>query len=289
MFTPKSSGSKSATLTITPYDVFNSPRKITLTGTGITTGSCGADNGQTLAQAAPTALCVGGAASVVSGSGHLWTWSCQGDVGTDKADCSATIQSYALSASITPDSGTGDVQADQPSNDDPQISLFCPASDCSALFDYGRTVRLTAIPDSISLFDSWGGDCTADPCDVTMTAPRAVTARFTRAHNFKNVSLGILDNSLATLLPVSNEGNEIRMLAAEAAIDALILNKKLALSGGWNARYLTRDTNPTTLTGTITVQDADSLISDTAIKGGLFIQSGSLAVKNVKVIPTSAD
>jgi hypothetical protein len=288
-FTPKSSGSKSATLTITPYDVFNSPRTITLSGTGITRGVCGSDNGQTLAQVAPAALCTEGTASLVSVSGHPWSWRCQGDAGTDPVDCSATIQTYALSASITPDSGTGDIQADLPSNDDPPVSLFCPASICSALFDYGRTVRLTAIPDSISLFASWGGDCTEAHCDLVMTAPRAVTARFTRARSFKNVTLDILDDSLAALLTASNADDEIRMLTAEMAIDSLTLDKKLTLSGGWKGSYLEQDINPTTLTGTITVQDADSSISDTAIKGGLFIQSGSLKVRKVQVISTSAD
>jgi hypothetical protein len=284
-FTPKSPGSKSATLTITPYDVFNPQTTITLSGTGITRGVCGSDNGKTLAKAAPAPLCAAGSPSTISGSGHPWTWTCQGDAGTDPASCSATIQTYTLSLSVLADSGKGDIQADQLSNDDSPISLFCPTGHCDALFDYGRSVWLTALPDSISLFASWGGDCSADTCNVLMTAPRAVSARFTRENSFKNVSLGIPDNSLTSLLPVSNGGDEIRMLATEATIDALILDRKLTLSGGWKALYLVQDTNPTTLTGTITVKDADSSINDTTVKGGLFIQSGSLTVNRVQVSP----
>jgi hypothetical protein len=192
-----------------------------------------------------------------------------------------------LSLSVLVASGKGDIQPDLLSNDESPVSLFCPTSFCSALYDYGRTVHLTAIPDSTSLFASWGGDCSVDPCDVVMTAPRAVTAGFTRAFSFKNIFSGILDNSLATLISASIAGNEIRMLAAEMAIDALTINKKLTLSGGWKGFYLTQDTNPTILNGIITVKDADSTINDTTVKGGLFIQSGSLKVKKVQVISTS--
>jgi hypothetical protein len=120
---------------------------------------------------------------------------------------------------------------------------------------------------------------------VVITGPKAVFAYFTRAYSFKNISTGNLDNSLATLVSASNAGNEIRMLAAEKAIDNLILNKGLTLSGGWKGLYQTQDTNPTTLSGTITVKDADSTINDTVVKGGLFIQSGSLRVNRLTLTP----
>ncbi len=55
---------------------------------------------------------------------------------------------------------------------------------CSAPFDEGSTVSLTATPDAGSEFAGWGGDCagaTGPTCDVTLSADMAVTARFRMA------------------------------------------------------------------------------------------------------------
>jgi hypothetical protein len=286
IFTPKSPGSKSATLTITPYDVFNLPMTISLNGTAITTGSCSGDNGQILAKASPTASCTTGVVSTVTGSGHPWLWTCQGDVGTELANCRATIQTYSLTVTVPVANGKGDVQADQLSNDDSPISLSCPSSDCSAIFDYGRTVRLTALPDAISLFSSWEGDCAAaNPCEINMmgTKAKATTANFTRDIYFKNANSGYLKDALGTVVLAAIPDDEIRMLAAEATVDAVTVDKALTLSGGWKALHTARTETPTTLVGTLTIKDADSLLSNTTVKGGLFIQSGSLKVNGVTV------
>ncbi len=258
---------------------------IDLTGACLLAGSCGGDHGQVLAAQLPTALCSYGNPSTVSGNGHPWGWSCQGEPGTDPAGCSAVIQTFSLTAAVQPGSGAGEIQADLPSNDEPPVVLFCPAGSCSARYDYGTTVRLTALPDTISLFSGWGGDCSADPCDLTMTAPRSVSALFIRANSFKNVSLGIFDNLLSSIIESSNAGDEIRMLATEVAIDNLTLNKGVTLSGGWKGLYLNQDTNPTILKGTITVKEVQSDISDTTVRGGLFIQSGGLKAKRLHVAP----
>jgi uncharacterized repeat protein (TIGR02543 family) len=60
------------------------------------TGACGSDDGKTLAATAPGNLCASGAASSVGGSGHPWTWNCNGANGGGTASCSASIQSYTL-------------------------------------------------------------------------------------------------------------------------------------------------------------------------------------------------
>lgn len=70
-------------------------------------GVCGSDNDQTLL-AAPANLCAGGNASVVSGSGHPWSWTCGGINGGGNANCSATIKTWMVTAnadangSVTP-------------------------------------------------------------------------------------------------------------------------------------------------------------------------------------------
>ena len=50
---------------------------------------------------------------------------------------------------------------------------------CSAAYDDGTVVDLTATPDAGWQFDGWSGDCTGTgPCSVTMSADRNVTATF---------------------------------------------------------------------------------------------------------------
>jgi hypothetical protein len=52
---------------------------------------------------------------------------------------------------------------------------------CSASFNLGTTVTLTATPESGSAFTGWSGACSGSgPCVVPMTQQRAVTATFAR-------------------------------------------------------------------------------------------------------------
>jgi YVTN family beta-propeller protein len=55
--------------------------------------------------------------------------------------------------------------------------LDCGLS-CRSSFDLGASVTLTAVPDSGSAFDGWGGDCTGPT--VVMNGSRRCTALFTR-------------------------------------------------------------------------------------------------------------
>lgn len=52
---------------------------------------------------------------------------------------------------------------------------------CSASYDVGTNVNLTASPDTGSTFTNWGGECsgTNNSCTVTMDAAKSVTANFT--------------------------------------------------------------------------------------------------------------
>jgi len=62
----------------------------------------------------------------------------------------------------------------------PARSLECDAS-CSATFDTGTSVTLTATPASGSTFAGWSGDCSGTgTCTVTMSAAHGVTATFDR-------------------------------------------------------------------------------------------------------------
>jgi hypothetical protein len=251
----------------------------------LTPGTCGTDNNKTLSVSVPTNLCSNSTASIVTGSGHPWEWSCQGAVGTLPVSCSATIQTYSLTVTVPVGSGSGDVQADVISNDASPISIFCPKSFCSAQFDYGTTVRLTATPDSISLFSSWAGNCVTDPCDIQMSGIRAVTANFVRDYSFNNVTKGLRSDSLDTLITSADPGDEIRMLATEITINTLILNKALKLTGGWKALHQSQDVEPTILNGLLTINNPNTVISNTTMKGKINVQSGKLHTDGVKIKP----
>jgi len=181
--------------------------------------------------------------------------------------------------------GKGDVQADIISNDEQPVSLFCPTSFCSAHYDFGKTVRLTATPDAISLFTSWGGDCAGGTCGIEMTGNKEVTANFTRDYSFKNIRNSIPENSLDTAILNAAAGDEIRMLATELTIDSLVLKKALTLTGGWKAGHLLQTDVPTSLNGKLTIQDTDSVLKSTTVNGNISVQSGSLRVNGVTIKP----
>ena len=58
---------------------------------------------------------------------------------------------------------------------------------CSAAFDAGAVVNLTATPATDSTFTGWSGDCTGDTCTLTLSAARAVTSNFTQRPAGENV------------------------------------------------------------------------------------------------------
>lgn len=249
-------------------------------------GNCGGDNGKTLTELVPVSLCDKGTASAVSGTGHPWSWTCQGDLGTIPVSCSASIRSFTLTVTIPDGTGKGDVLADVISNDGQPVSIYCPSSFCSAHFDFGRRVRLTATPDPISLFSAWEGACSANPCDIEMTADTAVTAIFTRDASFKNIRSGDLFNSLDLLLLSLNPGDEIRVLATELDVNSLVLDKTLTLSGGWKANHEAQAADPTVLNGSITIQDSDIRLDVITLRGKLAVhQGGTLRVTGVTLQP----
>ena len=84
---------------------------------------------------------------------------------------------FALTVTVG-GSGKGTVSSASP-------GISCPAS-CSATFDQGAKVELSAEPGDHTRFVGWSGGCTADPCVVTMSSAQTVVAKFV-AQDFVSV------------------------------------------------------------------------------------------------------
>jgi uncharacterized repeat protein (TIGR02543 family) len=150
------------------------------TGTGTVTSSpagidCGATCNATYdAGTVVTLTAAPGAFSIFAG----WSGACTGTdpcvVTMDAAkSVSATFSLQTFNLSVAKDgTGTGTVTSSP-------AGIDCGGT-CSAVYDGGTEVTLTAAPDASSDFTGWSGDCTGTgTCVVTMDAAKSVTATFT--------------------------------------------------------------------------------------------------------------
>ncbi len=153
-------------------------------------GSCGGDNGLTLAALVPTNLCGAGTASAITGSGHPWGWSCAGTGGGTTASCSAAIQSYTLNftaAAYGSISGT---------------SL--------QTLDYGQSASsVSATANSGYSFQNWtmGGTAfsTANPLTVSnVIVSQSITANFVSVSAPVNGTCGSANGLSSAAAPTTN-------------------------------------------------------------------------------------
>ena len=56
--------------------------------------------------------------------------------------------------------------------------IDCPTGDCTAQFQSGTLLTLSATPNAGQQFSGWSGDCTGATCSVTLSAAISVTATF---------------------------------------------------------------------------------------------------------------
>jgi hypothetical protein len=88
------------------------------------------------------------------------------------ADITVTSEVLRRTLTVTV-SGEGSVTSEP-------AGIDCPGA-CSADFDAGTEVTLTAVPESGSTFSGFSGDCAGrEPCTLTMDGDKAVTASFGR-------------------------------------------------------------------------------------------------------------
>jgi Divergent InlB B-repeat domain len=91
-----------------------------------------------------------------------------------------TLQRFTLAVSQTNTLGLGNGTVTSTSNPSSPTQIDCGSS-CSASYDYGTVVTLTATPDLLSVFNGWSGNCDSTSgatCTVTITGPKSVMAKF---------------------------------------------------------------------------------------------------------------
>ncbi len=228
---------------------------------GAVNGVCGSSNNTTLSSAPTTNLCSSGTASTVAGSGP-WTWSCAGSNGGTTASCSAQragTTNYTLSVSK---GGNGTVMSSP-------TGINCGTT-CTANFNSGTVVNLTATPASGNTFSGWSGACSGTGiCTVTMSAARSVGATFALVPVTSNIrplataNPRVLLNDAATL---SRLQSALSSNSAGAARFRTMVNNELAAPGtnyafqGWFAALMYRLTG-TASYGTFAVNKIDAFVN----------------------------
>ena len=106
-----------------------------------------------------------------SGAGCSGTGTCTVAMNADAAVTATFVQLRTLTVIVTGKAGT---VTSSPAG------INCTAGTCTAQFDEGTAVTLTAAPAGTNRFGGWSGDCsgTAKTCALTMSADHAATANF---------------------------------------------------------------------------------------------------------------
>ena len=185
---------------------------VTKAGSGsgtVTSSPPGIDCGPTCSAAFPTGTLVNLTASAAAGSTFTgWSGACSGSgacqvtMDGPKAVTATFVPStvkYGLSVSKT-GNGTGTVTSS------PNGILCSPL--CRARFPVGTAVTLTPTPAAGSVFAGWGGACSGSgACQITMNAPKSVSASFVLASGGAVAGWGLNEGTGATAADSTGNGN----------------------------------------------------------------------------------
>jgi len=154
--------------------------------------------------------------------------------------------------------GTGSIDSTPP-------NLACGVGSCSGTFPQKKTVLLSPLPDSSSLFAGWGAPCTGSGnCSFMLDADTMLTAAF----DLKPARIDGMLQYFTSLQAAYNEESVEKTIQSRAVpfVESLNCNqaKKILLKGGYT-------------------QDYAGQTGYTSIKGTLIIGKGSLTVDRLIV------
>lgn len=185
-FVPTAAGAKTAYLRLSSSDFVTPNIDVSVSGTPMVNGACGASHKQTVIVAPAEYLCTYGAASSVIGTGP-WSWDCLGENGGTDASCFANIKNYSVS--FTPGANgtlTGTT---------------------SQMVNHGSAASaVTAVPNPNYHFVYWTGGLTSTSNPLTIpfvSSSVSVTANFaidTFAVNFASTGNGAISGSASQTL-----------------------------------------------------------------------------------------
>ncbi len=170
----------------------------TVTSVNVAGIDCGIDCDETFDPDTPVTLtAVPDASSIFTG----WSDDCDGT-----SDCSLTMStSHAVTATFTLKSFQLDVGKSGDGDGTVTATGIDCGSDCNQTYDYGTVVTLNQTPIGSSRFTGWSGDCNgAGGCQVTMTAPRNVTATFELPYSHTIVIDGTNDFAAADVFTTTS-------------------------------------------------------------------------------------
>ena len=136
------------------------------------------------------------------------------------------VSSFALTVT-TGGSGTGTVTSDVG-------PINCPGS-CTASFDQGQVVKLTAHPDSGFRLDAWGGACSGrGDCTVTVSKVSSVTATFGPASHQLVLSVTGRGRVVSAPTGISCPGSCTSAFDADSVVALMAVPAKGYKFAGWS-------------------------------------------------------
>lgn len=138
---------------------------------------------------------------------------------------------------------------------------------CSATFAQNSTVVLTAVPDGLSLFDSWTGCNSTNQaaCTVQADTNKEISALFLRA---PKAQIGATNFTSFDAAYDGAGNNAVVKLLEDVLPFSRTINMSLTLQGGYLAGFGSRGSGFTTLEGNTLVIGSGSLVADKIIIKG---------------------
>lgn len=260
-FTPTASGSRSGLLAIPSNDPDQAVLNVPLTGTGylprtlaLVKGGIGSGS----VVSSPSGISCGSACSVLYNQGTAVTLTATADAGSvfsgwSGGGCSGTALCTVSLATDTTVTASFAIQPPQRSlhltktgagsgvvTSSP-AGISCGAA-CSASFDEGSAITLTAVSGAGSVFSGWsGGGCSGTgPCTVVLSADATFTASFSYAASGEVVTVPGAFTAPQAAYEAVADGGTVRLQSGTFTGDLLCSRAvAVSLTGGYDANYQT--------------------------------------------------
>jgi len=241
------------------YDAAGNITQISIPGP--INGACGASNGQSFSAVPSANLCTPDDVVFPFPTSTGWNWTCQGTNGGSNSNCSA-LMTFLLEALLNGNGG-GSIS----SNPSGISCIKGSATGCSAPFNVGTPVTLTAVPDiTTSIFTGWSGACADEPCEISVDANKTATASFSVVPRIK-LTLGATTGFETLQLAYSSAGTTIYSLNGLFSGDWMLdKTNNIVLKGGYLSDYGPTRTSFSMLSGKLTIRNGSIRVDRFKVK-----------------------